>query len=218
MRLSHKQKEPASCQQGSSSSPPPLRQQHPADGLTTASRRAFTTVWALLLMLWVVVAWNAQNGFSSSGPMNLQFAPSLLVVLSVPVSVFAPWAARVLGTRLQWAAALAVVALTCWWQFWLPATMVDIGYSVRYDIPNPYIWPGQPGSPALALSMALWLTAQLSDWEGWRPWVCWAMGTVCTTAAVLGLDWTGKSTSTSHGRRPFAALSDSSLWLRPATK
>jgi hypothetical protein len=140
-------------------------------------------------MLWVVVAWNAQSGFSSSGPMNLQFAPSLLVVLSVPVSVFAPWAARVLGARLQWAAALAVVALTCWWQFWLPATMVDIGYSVRYDIPNPYIWPGQPGSPALALSVALWLTAPLSDWEGWRPWACWTMGSVCTTAAVLGLDW-----------------------------
>lgn len=120
--------------------------------------------------------------------MNLQFAPALLVFFSVPVSVFAPWAARVLGARLQWAAAFAVIALTCWWQFWLPATMIDIGYSVRYDIPSPYIWPGQPGSPALALSVALWLIAPLANWEGWRPWACWVMGTACTTAAVLGLD------------------------------
>jgi hypothetical protein len=156
--------------------------------LTGTPRRAWSAAWALLLALWVAAAWSAQSGFSSSGPMNIHWSPGFLVVISIPVSVLAPWAALKLGARLHRAAASMVVALTCWWQFWLPATMRDIGYSVRYDIPDPYIWPGTPGSAALALSVALWLFAPLAQWTGRRCLVSGAVGAASTAAAVLALD------------------------------
>lgn len=186
--LAHERKASVPHQLGPSGPPGPLRQPDFTDRLTTASRRAATAAWALLLLLWGVAAWNAQSGFSSSGPMNLRFAPTLLVAFSILVYVLAPWTARALGTRVHRTAAWAAVLITCWWQFWLPATTIDIGYSIRYGIPDPYIWPGEPGSPVLALSVALWLAAPLADWRGWRLWTCLAIGSVCTAVAVLALD------------------------------
>ncbi|SDE31974.1 hypothetical protein SAMN05192589_11532 [Paracidovorax valerianellae] len=173
-------------------------QSHASTRIATP-RKALTAAWAVLLVVWVVIAWNAQSGFSSSGPMNMRFAPALLVFFSLPVSLFAPWSARVLGTWLHRAAALAVVAITCWWQFWLPATMADISYSLRYDIPDPYIWPGEPGAPVLALSVALWLMTPLADWKGRGIWACWALGMLCTIAAVKLLGWS------SHDATPWQA-------------
>lgn len=156
--------------------------------VTTGQRALQQVAWALLLMLWVITAYNAQSGFSSSGPMNLHFAPALLVLFSVPVSLLAPWVARTAGVRLHRTAAWVALAITCWWQFWLPATLLDIGYSHRYGIPTPYIWPAPHGTPALALSMALWLAAPLADWKGWHPWACWALGAAGTAAVVVTLD------------------------------
>lgn len=156
--------------------------------LTGTPRRAWSAAWALLLALWVIAAWSAQSGFSASGPMNIHWPPGFLMVISVPVSVLAPWTAAMLGARLHRAAASVVVALTGWWQFWLPATIRDIGYSLRYDIPDPYIWPGQPGSAALALSVAMWLFAPLAQWTGRRSLVSGAVGAACTAAAVQALD------------------------------
>ena len=118
----------------------------------------------------------------------MHFAPVLLLVVSAVASVLAPVAARLLGTRLHLRAAFIVVTLTCWWQFWLPATMKDMAYSIRYDIPNPFIWPGPPGSAPLALSLALWLIAPLAQWTRWQTWTCWILSVVSTIAMVLTLD------------------------------
>ena len=122
--------------------------------------------------------------------MNFRFAPALLVVFSILIGLLAPWTARTLGTSIHRAAAWTVLLITCWWQFWLPAPMIDIGYSSRYGIPNPYIWPAEPGSPALALSVALWLVAPLAHWRGCRLWACQAICALLTAVVVLALNST----------------------------
>jgi hypothetical protein len=51
--------------------------------------------------------------------------------------------------------------MVLWWVFWLPASLVDAGYQLRYDIGSPYLWPSA-ASQVGATALVAWLIARPS--------------------------------------------------------
>lgn len=146
--------------------------------------------WAGALMLLGLAAYHGMAGHSSSGPMNLDLSPVVLVALGLPLSALAPGRSRhPTGWRLNRVAAIGLVGATLWWQFWLPSVLIDVGYSLRYDIPDPYIWPASAGVPVIVLSLAVWLGSPPPPASALRGLGTWGLWVGLSVAAIVAVEW-----------------------------
>lgn len=148
-------------------------------------RSAWRLLWGLWLALLCGAAYAAMAGHSAGGPMNIDPAPFLLLLLGLPTGLLSPWLGRdPVAANLHRLAAAILALVTLWWQFWLPAVLRDEAYSLRYDIPAPAIWPAEAPVPLVAIGLAVWLATPTQAWRGWQAVGHVALWLGLTAAAV----------------------------------
>lgn len=151
------------------------------------------------------VAFVSQAGVDSGGPMNMNFGGLLLWFFAF-VSLFTShlllrFTSGLIALRTG---GLVLIAITVWWSFWLPSSFLDVAYSLRYHIPDPYVFAASPDIPVITMLLAgFWLTLEKANgvlaWIGHRI-TAFGLLLVCL---YIELDWV---------KVPMGELSPKMLW------
>lgn len=124
--------------------------------------------WAGLLLFLVLTAHIVLSGQVSSSAMAMDYALVLYLLTAAPVALLTPLALRLpQGQTLARLGGSLLLFVALWWVFWLPANLVDIAYTQRYHIPDPYVWPATAASQVIVVASAAWLLGahRLNSWR-----------------------------------------------------
>lgn len=124
--------------------------------------------WAGLLLFLVLTAHIVLSGLVSSGAMAMAYAAVLYVLTATPVALLTPLALRLpQGRTLARLGGGLLLFVALWWVFWLPASLLDIAYTQRYHVPDPYVWPATTASQVIVVASAAWLLGaqRLDSWR-----------------------------------------------------
>lgn len=151
------------------------------------------------------VAFVSLAGLDSGGPMNMNYAGLLLwffAFISLLTShLLLRFTSGLMALRTG---GFVLIAITVWWSFWLPSSFLDVAYSLRYNIPDPYVFAASPDIHVITMLLAaFWLTLEKSNgviaWISHRLMVLGLM----VLCFYMELDWAAV---------PMNALSPNMLW------
>lgn len=171
--------------------------------LTNLAKILLHLGWAAALLFLALTGHVVLSGLAANGPMAMAYALFLYLLAALPVALLTPLALHLrLGQGLARTAAYLLLAIALWWVFWLPASLLDVAYTQRYHIRDPYVWPAPAASQVIVVASAAWLLSarRLNSWQATAIRLL-AYGLASTVFAWVG------ATFADWARQDFA------LWL-----